>query len=221
LGTVLTPTRVPLTLLLAAILAAAASVAVRAQLLVAVSFDEHMAGAPPHGFFFAPSRQASPGVWEVRGVMRRHLVHDADPSVTMRGISVAALNLPAPADIKVSAQLRLIDGDRAGGVVWRYRDANNFYFLSIVHVDRAARLVRVTGGSRVVLDMSDSVGLDPEAWHSVSVTHVGDDISASIDGIGVLRARDRTFTEGGRAGVWSAGNSTSWFDDITIESATE
>lgn len=217
----LTPTRVPLTLLLAAVLAAAASVAVRAQLLATVSFDEQMAGAPPLGFFFAPSRQASPGRWEVRGVMRRHLVHDGDPSVTMRGISVAALDMPAPADVKVTTRLRLIDGDRAGGVIWRYQDANNFYFMSIFHGERNARIIRVTNGNRVVLDSAEAVNLDPDEWHTVSVVHDGDDIRGTIHGIRVLSARDRTFMEGGRAGVWSAGNSTSWFDDITIENATD
>ncbi|MGE0446588.1 MAG: hypothetical protein AB7P99_15285 [Vicinamibacterales bacterium] len=217
----LTISRVPLTLMLAALLAAAASVAARAELLAAVSFDEHMAGAPPHGFFFAPSRQASPGIWEVRGVTGRHLVHVADPSVRLRGISIAAVDMPAPADIEIGTRLRLIDGDRAGGVIWRYQDANNFYFMSIFHQQRDARIVRVTGGNRISLASAGDVLLDPEAWHTLSVEHKGDDILATIDGIGLLRARDRTLTDGGRAGVWSAGNSTSWFDDITIESIAD
>ena len=148
-------TRGPLVLLLAATLVAAAGVIVRADLLVAVSFEEHMSGAPPHGFFFAPSRQASPGTWEVRGVMQRHLVHVADPSVRLRGISIAALALPAPADIKIGTRLRLTDGDRAGGVIWRYQDANNFYFMSIFHQERDARIVRVTGGNRIRLASTD------------------------------------------------------------------
>lgn len=221
MGAVRSPTRGPIALLLAVTLVAAAGVVVRGQLLLSVSFEEHMAGTPPHGFFFAPSRQASPGIWEVRGVMRRHLVHVADPSVRLRGISIAAVDMPAPADIKIGTRLRLIDGDRAGGVIWRYQDANNFYFMSIFHQERDARIVRVTGGNRIRLASAGDVLLDPEAWHTLSVEHQGEEILATIDGIGLLRARDRTLTEGGRAGVWSAGNSTSWFDDITIESAAD
>ncbi len=208
-------------LALIAIFVAVAAAAVSAQRVAAIGFDELTAGAAPDGFFFAPSRQATPGTWEVRGTARRHLIHAADPTVTMRGISVAGVDVAAPADVKVSTRLRLIDGDRAGGVIWRYRDASNFYFMAVVHSDRVAGLFRVTGGNRITLEITSDIDLDPEAWHAVTVVHDGDQIRATIDGIGVLRARDRTLTEGGRAGVWSAGNSTSWFDDIAIEHATK
>lgn len=187
-----------------------------------ITFDDLAIGAPPDGFFFAGARQASPGIWEVTGAgSKRHLMHTADPTVTMRGISVAGLNNPAPADIRISTRLRLIDGDRAGGLIWRYRDAADFYFVSIFLEVREAALIRVTAGNRITLDRAKDIDLDPEAWHSLTVVHNGDQILAQVDGIAVLRARDRMLTEGGKAGVWSAGNSTVAFDDITIEDKPE
>jgi hypothetical protein len=182
------------------------------------NFDDQTVGAPPEGFFFAGARQAAPGTWEVRGMgAQRHLIHLADPSVTMRGIAVAGVSAAAPADIKVTARLRLVDGDRAGGLLWHYKDAADFYFLSVFLRVREIALIRVTGGNRVTLDRVMNVDLDPEAWHSLSVIHVGNQIVGQVDGIPVVHGRDRTLAEGGRAGVWSAGNSTTWFDDITIE----
>jgi hypothetical protein len=189
---------------------------------VTVTFDDLALGAPPDGFFFAGARQASPGVWEVTGGgSKRHLLHLADPTVTMRGISVAGLNTPAPADIRISTRLRLMDGDRAGGLIWRYKDAGDFYFVSIFLAVREAALIRVSAGNRITLDRAKDIDLDPEAWHNLTVVHNGDQILAQVDGIAVLRARDRMLTEGGRAGVWSAGNSTVAFDDITIEDKPE
>jgi hypothetical protein len=126
-----------------------------------------------------------------------------------------------PQDIKVSTRLRLTEGDRAGGVVWRYRDANNFYFMAVFYGDHSASLIRVTGGNRVVLDLVKDINLNPDAWHAMSVVHEGDEIRGSIDGIGILRARDRTVADGNRAGVWSAGNTTGFFDDLTIEQAVD
>jgi hypothetical protein len=216
---VLRPNRV--SRLLPLILVVIAGAALAAAPLISISFEDHEPGTVPYGFFFAPSRQATPGVWEVRGSARRHLIHLADPSVTMRGISIAGVDTAAPANVRIGTRLRLIDGDLAGGVFWRYRDPNNFYFMSIFHAERAARLVRVTGGNRIRLDAADNIDLDPNAWHTIAVEHDGADILATIDGIGVLRARDQTLNEGGRSGVWSAGNSTSWFDDITIEPAAD
>jgi|CXWL01.1.fsa_nt_gi hypothetical protein len=196
-------------------------VSVAAQRL-AINFDNDAIGAPPDGFFFAAARQASPGVWSVVGNgSSRHLSHTADPSVTLRGISVAGFAFKSPDDVRVTTRLRTLDGDRAGGVIWRYRDANNFYFMAVFHTAHSASIVRVTGGNRVVLDTVTAIDLDADAWHLLTVVHEGEDIRGAIDGIGILRARDRALTDGTRAGVWSAGNTTSWFDDIVIEHAPE
>lgn len=186
------------------------------------AFDEDTLGGTPDGFFFAGARQASPGAWDVRGSSaRRHLVHASDPTVTMRGMSVAGVAFDVPQDVKVTARLRLTDGDRAGGLIWRYKDSGNFYFMSVFHEDHSAAIIRVTGGNRVQLDRVSDINLDPDAWHTVTVVHVGDEIRGAIDGIGILRARDRTLLDGSRAGVWSAGNTTGWFDDLVIEHSTE
>jgi hypothetical protein len=216
--------RNPRSLLLAgSILAGLAllTISVAAQRLV-ISFDDDAIGAPPDGFFFAAARQASPGTWEVLGKgTRRHLSHSADPTVTLRGISVAGFSYTTPDDVRVTTRLHLSDGDRAGGVIWRYRDSNNFYFMAVVYATHSAGLFRVTGGNRVSLHNVTDIDLDPDAWHSLTVVHDGEDILGTIDGIGVLRARDRTLTDGNRAGVWSAGNTTGWFDDVTIERAPD
>ncbi len=187
-----------------------------------LTFDDDPIGVPPAGFFFATARQASPGTWEIKGTgNRRHLSHSADPTVTLRGISLAGSTGDAPQDIKVSTRLRLTDGDRAGGVIWRYRDANNFYFMAVFYAAHSSAIVRVTGGNRVNLARVADIDLDADAWHTMTIVHDGDDIRGAIDGIGILRARDRALKDGQRAGVWSAGNTTGWFDDIVIEQAPE
>lgn len=196
-------------------------ISLAAQRLV-ISFDEDALGARPDGFFFAASRQPTPGTWEVLGAgNKRHLSHTADPTVTLRGISVAGFSYDAPDDVRVATRLRLSDGDRAGGLIWRYRDVNNFYFMVVFYGTKTAGLFRVTGGNRVALHSVNDINLDPNAWHSIAVVHEGDDIRGTIDGIGILRARDRAITESGRAGVWSAGNTTGWFDDVIIERAPD
>lgn len=215
------PPKLPLVFSAAALLLGLATIPVLAQRLT-FAFDDDTLGGPPDGFFFAGARQTSPGTWDVRGsTARRHLVHGADPTVTLRGMSVAGVVFDVPQDVKVTVRLRLTDGDRAGGTVWRYKDAGNFYFMSVFHEDHSAALIRVTGGNRVQLDRVNDINLDPDAWHTVSVVHVGEEIRGSIDGIGILRARDRTLSDGNRAGVWSAGNTTGWFDDLVIEHSTE
>jgi len=193
-----------------ALASASAQVAVR-------TFDEDAIGAPPSGFAFAGARQQSPGRWLVRAEGPNHyLIHAADPAAT-GGFALAVLDAPHPAQMRASVRLKLTDGDRVGGLVWRYQDADNFYVASLDLRVQEVALYRVVRGNRIRLDEEDELELDESAWHSLRVVQDDDDIRVSLGGIGVMRARDRTFTDGGRAGIWSGGGATAWFDDFRVE----
>jgi hypothetical protein len=199
-------------------------VAVAAFMLVSVSaqisvrtFDDDPIGSAPPGLTFAVARQPTPAKWSVRGDgAARFLMHAADPAAS-GGFSLAILDMPHPTQMRVSVRLKLVDGDRVGGLVWRYQDPDNFYLASLDLRLQEVALYRVVRGNRIQIDDEDELELDTSAWHSVRVVQDDDDIQVSLGGIGVMRARDRTFTEGGRAGVWSGGGGTAWFDDLRVE----
>lgn len=204
-----------LTLTAAALLTVAT---LRAAGGVSIDFESLPMGVPPENFAFAASRMPAPGLWEVRGATKNHhLVHPADRSVTVRALSIAMPDVLAPASIKLAVKMRLVDNDRAAGLVWRFRDANNFYFTSIFLGARSATLIRVSDGNRIMLDQVQNIEPDADAWHTLTVVHDGDQIRVNLNGIGIMRARDAVLTDGGRAGVWSAGNSTTMFDDLSLE----
>jgi hypothetical protein len=190
---------------------ASAQVAVR-------TFDEDPVGSPPPGLTFAIARQQTPGRWFVRAEGPNHyLTHIAD-SAAAGGFSLAVLDTPHPAQMRASVRLKLSEGERVGGLVWRYQDAENFYLAALDLRVQELALYRVVRGNRIRLDDEDELELDVSAWHSVRVVQDDDDIRVSLGGIGVIRARDRTIAdEGGRAGVWSGGGATAWFDDLRIE----
>lgn len=205
--------RAPLTIVAAVALALAT---VSAQVAVR-TFDDDALGAPPPGFTFAIARQQTAGRWSVRGEGANHyLTHQADPVAT-GGFSIAVLDAPHPAQMRASVRLKLTDGERVGGLVWRYQDAENFYLAALDLGVQEVALYRVVRGNRIRLDEEDDLELDVAAWHSVRVVQDEDDIRVSLGGIGVMRARDRTFATDGRVGVWSGGGATAWFDDLRIE----
>lgn len=181
------------------------------------TFDEDALGGTPGGFTFAMARQQTPGRWLVRAEDANHyLTHLADPAAA-GGFALAVLDAPHPAQMRASVRLKLAEGERVGGLVWRYQDAENFYVAALDLRVQEVALYRVVRGNRIRLDDEDELELDPNAWHSLRVVQDDDNIRVSLGGIGVMRARDRTFTEGGRAGVWSGGGATTWFDDFRIE----
>jgi hypothetical protein len=205
--------RAPLTIVAVVALAlafASAQVAVR-------TFDSDPIGSPPPGFAFTVARQQTPGRWLVRAEGANHyLTHLADPAAA-GGFSLAVLDTPHPVQMRVSVRLKLTEGERLGGLVWRFQDAENFYLAALDLRVQELALYRVVRGNRIRLDEEDELELDDSAWHSLRVAQDDDDIRVSLGGIGVLRARDRTFAEGGRAGVWSGGGATLWFDDLRVE----
>lgn len=185
--------------------------------VVVRTFDEDAIGNPPPGLSFAAARQQNAGRWLVRAEGPNHyLTHLAD-SAAAGGFSMAVLDTPHPAQMRASVKLKLMDGERVGGLVWRYQDAENFYLAALDLRVQELALYRVVRGNRIRLDDEDELELDPSAWHSVRVVQDDDDIRVSLGGIGVIRARDRTFADAGRAGVWSGGGATAWFDDLRIE----
>jgi hypothetical protein len=205
--------RAPLTIVAAAGLALAS---VSAQITLR-TFDEDAIGTPPGGFTFATARQQTPGRWLVRADgSNRYLTHLAD-SAAAGGFALAVLDTPHPAQMRASVRLKLTEGERVGGLVWRYQDAENFYVAALDLRLQEVALYRVVRGNRIRLDEEDELELDDSAWHSLRVVQDEDDIRVSLGGIGVMRARDRTVAEGGRAGVWSGGGATSWFDDFRVE----
>jgi hypothetical protein len=202
------------------LLAACSLASVHAQVSVR-TFDEDATGAPPSGLTFPIARQQVAAKWLVRAEgSNRYLTHAADAAAA-GGISLAVLDTAHAAQTRVSVRLKLVDGERIGGVVWRYQDAENFYLASLDLRLQELALYRVVRGNRIRLDDEDELELDTDAWHSVRVVQDEDDIQVSLGGIGVMRARDRMPGEAGRAGVWAGGGATAWFDDLRVEPEVE
>jgi hypothetical protein len=183
------------------------------------TFNADGAGTLPAGFELAAMRQDGPGTWLVRrdganGV----LVHQA-----ARGATGFALALAPDAplrDVQASVRLRLTGGARAGGLVWRYADANHYYGAMLDLASAEVVLFRVTDGNRTFLEREDDLELDPSAWHTLKIVHDESRIKVSLGGIRVFEERDRRDARGaapGKTGVLAAGAAEVWFDDLRIE----
>jgi hypothetical protein len=197
--------------------AVALALAVASAQAVVRTFDEDGVNAAPPGFAFAVARQQAAGQWLVRAEGGNHyLTHPADQAA-VGGFSLAILETPHPEQLRASVRLKLTEGEQVGGLVWRYQDAENFYLVALDLRLQELALYRVVRGNRVRLEEEDDLELDASAWHTVRVVHDDNDIRISLGGIGVMRARDRSFAAGGRAGVWSGGGATASFDDLRVE----
>ncbi len=191
--------------------------ALRAQSPI-LTFDGDKPGTPPAGFTFAAWRQPSAGTWIIRRQGANNYLHHP-ATAAAPGFSLA-LSPAAPArDVEVTARFRLVDGGRAGGLVWRYQDDQNYY-AALLDLGRGEiALWRVTAGNRVLLEVEDDLDLDASAWHALKVRHDDDEVRVYLGGIRVFRDEDRRggrTVGAGRGGVIAQGDADLWVDDFRL-----
>jgi hypothetical protein len=204
-----------------AILTTAASVLVLLGVVsadVLRTFDDDPAGTRPQGFSLAAIRRAAgAGRWIVeRNGLDGFLSHAADATAES-GIDLAVLERTTHADLIVGVRLKLLDGKREGGLMWRARDSNNFYAARLDLLDQKMALDRVVRGNRIRIEGAEDLELDPTAWHVLRARHEDDRIRVYLGGVKVFDTVDRTFREAGGVGLWASGDSAAAFDDFRVE----
>jgi hypothetical protein len=108
--------------------------------------------------------------------------------------------------------------DQGGGLVWRVRDADNYYVCRFNPLERNVRVYRVTGGVRHQLDTAlvDAVA---GAWHVLEVLVDGPRITCILDGATRLQAEDHALPDAGGVGLWTKADAVTSFDDLQVDDA--
>lgn len=206
------------TWLLGAVIVFALGVVIHGQ-TAKIDFEGDVVGGPPKGFSFALTGQGKPGVWVVRKDDAAHanvLVQtDADP--TDYRFPVAIYNDFSGVDVTLSVSFKALagKGDQGAGLVWRYRDANNYYVTRCNALEDNCTIYHVVNGRRQAF-MNKGVKVASNAWHTLSVEARGDHFVVTFDGQAVLDARDGTFKEAGKVGLWTKADSVIAFDTFAI-----
>jgi hypothetical protein len=120
-------------------------------------------------------------------------------------------------DVDISVKVKALSGDldQGGGLVWRAKDAKNYYIARLNHKEDNFRVYKVVDGVRSQPFQNADVK-HHDGWTVVRVTMKGDHIECYIDGKKYLDATDSTFPEAGKIGIWSKSDARSQFDDLTL-----
>lgn len=112
--------------------------------------------------------------------------------------------------------------DRAAGIVWRAKDANNYYVLRANALENNVVLYKTVGGVRSELDIVGrkggygvSVPVPANTWHTLRVEFKASQFSASFNGRQLFEVEDSTFTDAGKVGLWTKADSVTLFDQVT------
>ncbi len=182
-------------------------------------FDSLSAGQPPAGFSFGRTGGGRVGHWIVQSAPDApsppNVLAQVDSDRTDYRFPVAAAPSPTFADGSVSVKCKPVSGrvDRACGILFRYKDENNYYLTRANALEDNVRFYYVKSGRRVQL-ANWSGKVTSGVWHELRVEFQGDQVEVFWDGTKRIDAHDHTFTDPGRVGVWTKADSYTLFDDL-------
>jgi hypothetical protein len=103
--------------------------------------------------------------------------------------------------------------DQAGGLVWRWKDGNNYYVARANALENNVSLYHTTNGRRNTIKYVDAP-VAKNAWHTLRVEFAGPAIKVILDGKPYIELRDTRITGPGAVGMWTKADSVTIFDDF-------
>jgi hypothetical protein len=125
------------------------------------------------------------------------------------------------------AKIRPIGGkeDQAGGIVWRFKDANNYYVVRANALEGNVVLYKTVNGKRSSLQVKGRMfgyGIDTDVpkgkWSVLRVEFAGNLFTVFYAGKKLFEVEDDTFRDEGAVGLWTKADSVTLFDDFSYGS---
>jgi hypothetical protein len=116
----------------------------------------------------------------------------------------------------VEVKFKPISGkeDQAGGVVWRWKDGDNYYVARANALENNVSLYYTENGSRKTIKYVDAP-VPGNVWHTLRVHFVGARIEVMLDSKLYIQVDDSHMPAAGAVGVWTKADSVTSFDDFT------
>lgn len=193
-----------------------------------VNFDSGKPGEPPIGWI-----QATTGSGEGKWTVESDPSAPSPPMVLKQSgwtpnpsFPLCLKSAPLLKDGFVEVKFKPVSGtnDQAAGVVWRCRDAGNYYVARANALESNLVLYKVEGGKRKALDIVGRAGgygvkatVPRDKWSVLRVTFRGSRFTVYLNGEERFQVEDTTFVDGGMVGLWTKADSVTLFDDFRCE----
>ena len=124
------------------------------------------------------------------------------------------------ADGWVETKFKPLSGkeDQAGGVVWRWKDGDDYYVARANALENNVSLYYTARGIRRTLKYVDAP-VAAGQWHTLRVEFAGSRIAVSLDGKRCIDFSDDHITGTGSVGVWTKADSVTAFAGLAYQSA--
>ena len=195
------------TILVGALLAASAA--------ETVNFDKAVVGKPPNGWT-ATQTGSGQAIWAIAQ-------DDTAPSkpnvLKQSGQATYPVCLKDDTNLKdgfVEVKFKALAGkdDQAAGIVWRAKDANNYYVARANALENNVTIYHTINGRRTEKKRV-RMPVTTNQWHTLRVEFQSNHFVVRLNGTEALTWDDETFKDAGKIGVWTKADSVTLFDDFT------
>jgi hypothetical protein len=185
------------------------------------NFDADKPGALPAGFRSALTGQGAAPKWAVQAdptaPSKPNVLAQTSADTTDYRFPLAIAEGDEYRDLDLSVKFKAVSGkvDRAGGLVFRLKDPDNYYVVRANALENNYRLYHVVAGRRQQF-AGANFPVTSGQWHELRVECVGSKITCYYDGAKKIEATDTTFSAAGRVGLWTKADSVTSFDDLRV-----
>jgi hypothetical protein len=181
-----------------------------------VNFDDAKVGEPPPGWTATKTGQGE-AKWAV-------VQDDSAPSkpnvLKQSGEATFPVCIKDDTSLKdgfVEVKFKPVSGnvDQAGGIIWRCKDADNYYIARANALENNVTIYHTIKGKRVSFNDART-RVASGVWHTLRVDFAGNKFIVTFDGKKVIEATDDSFSEAGKVGLWTKADSVMLFDDFSF-----
>ena len=187
-----------------------------------INFDRSQPGSVPDGWTIGMTHAGPAPKWEVlkdqSAPSPPNVFAQTSTDRTAGRFPLAIWDRASLKDGTLTVKFKAISGtvDQGAGLVWRYRDANNYYIVRANALEDNVRFYRVVKGQREQLEGAN-IKVTANEWHQLGLRAEGERFTITFDGKQLFTATDRTFTAAGKVALWTKADSVTRFDRIEIK----
>jgi hypothetical protein len=195
-----------------------------------IDFNKNKAGAPPSDFTTALTGQGKPGTWVVTSdsasPAQGNVLAQTDADTTSYRFPVCVYDKLSAKDADISVKFKAVSGkkDQAAGIVWRYRDKDNYYIVRANALENNVVLYKVQNGKREDLPVKGEgrtygkkAKVPTGQWNTLRVMAAGNLFTVYLNGEKLYEVEDSTFADAGKVGLWTKADSVTYFDDLEVK----
>jgi hypothetical protein len=186
-----------------------------------INFDNGSIGKIPPGWMSVAARGRA-CQWEIRrdtsAPTQPYVLAQVSNDPAPDHVPLAILTNMSLRDGEVSVRIKPVSGReiKGGGLVWRFRDENNYYLARASSVEKNVAVYKVQNGQRIPLLAMARHEIPANDWSILKVALRGSRFQVYLDHRRILQGWDNSYTGFGQVGLCTLADSIAYFDDFRV-----